>query len=90
MNNENDLSDEELDKREKLAQNPENKTKDKYDLLEDLRVLLNSSKVEQMKYFHTNSSFGRDCSYYKKSKLLFEQLEKDQVLELMKKILEEK
>lgn len=66
---------------------PEDDTKveepDYLDLLEDLRVLLNSSKVEQMRYFHTHSKFGRSCSYYQKSKKLFDLDEKNLILALV-------
>lgn len=86
MVDENDLSDEELEKLEQEQQS--SKITDKYDLLEELRVLLNSSKVEQMKYFHTHSSHGRNCSYYKKSKELFERQEKQKVLSLLRQVQE--
>lgn len=86
--NENNLTDEELEQLE-VEQNKSKQIKDKYDVLEELRLLLNSSKIEQMNYFHTHSPKGRTCHYYLKSKQIFERDEKEQILNLMNKLLTE-
>lgn len=64
------------------------KNKDLYELLDELRLLLNDSKIEQMQYFATNSKFKKDCSYYIKSKMLFDTFEKKKIEEVVRLIQE--
>ncbi len=55
------------------------------DKLEALRVLLNNSKVEQAAHFK-KGELGKNCSYYVKSMMLFEKLEKEEILKLIQEI----
>ncbi len=55
------------------------------DLLDDLRLLLDDSKLEQMRHFK-KGEMGKDCSYYIKSKMLWDKLEKDKVIALLKRV----
>lgn len=75
--NENDLTDEELEKLE----NSTAVTEDVWDRLEQFRILLNDSRLESMYVIKRGTSLGPLCPYYKKALRLFMQDQRDAIVE---------
>ncbi len=84
---ENEMTDQELEDLENLRQ--EALLVDKWDKLELLRRLLNKSRTEQMYEIKRSSKLGRTCPYYRKSNRLFIEQEQQEILSIIKDILQE-
>lgn len=83
--NENDMTDEELAAHEEATKVVE----DRWDRLDKFRKLLNSSRLEQMYVIKRSQRLGPLCPYYKTSLRLFQRDQEQQILEEMKRVLEE-
>jgi hypothetical protein len=83
VKSENDMTDEELERHEKQTEVKQ----DRWDDLDKLRKLLNSSRVEQMYVLKRTTSLGPLCPYFIKSKRLFQEQEEKQILSMMEQIL---
>lgn len=68
---ENEMTDEELEQLEEAQKAEPSKEEIALDLLEDLRKLLNNSRVEQMYVIKRASKLRSNCSYYKAARKLF-------------------
>ena len=85
MKTENEMDDQELKEFEKQTQVVE----DKWDKLEQLRLLLNNSRVQQMYVIKRSSKLGPTCPYYRKSLRLFEEQEAAPILSLLRDLVKE-
>lgn len=82
---ENDLTDEELEELEKITKVVE----DKWDRLDIVRKLLNSSHLEKMYVIKRSQKLGPICPYYKKAKRLFVDTQQDLIIQKLREVLEE-
>jgi hypothetical protein len=86
MNNENDLTDEELEALEARSTYSE----DRLDRLDILRKTMNASHLEKMFVLKKTSSLGPECGYYKKARKLFiEHHQQKMIIDMMREILKE-
>lgn len=74
---------------ELLEEHAERHPTDAWDTLEEVRKLLNSSRIEAMAMIKKQSRFGDQCPYYLKAKLLFTRDEAGEILTLLDKLMEE-
>lgn len=83
--NENELSDEELEALEEKRKVVE----DKYDRLDTLRKLLDSSHLEKMYVIKRSTALGPTCPYYLKARRLFIEQQEAEILSLLESVLQE-
>ena len=84
------MSDEELEAHEAITSSPFGEgTEDTLDRLELFRRELNNSRLEQMYIIKRATKLGSACPYYKKSRRLFEEQQKANIIFQLKQILQE-
>lgn len=85
MKSENEMTDEELDQHEHAV----TITEDVWDRLELLRRILNSSHLEKMYHLKRGTTLGPACPYYKKALRLFDENQKQQIVDQLRNLLKE-
>jgi len=84
------MTPEELERWEDLLEShAETHSTDCFDTLEELRKLLNSSKLEAMHMIKKQSRFGNQCPYYLKARSLFDRHERRDIFSLLEQFLNE-